>query len=52
VLEDPAKNRKLAKNKSSGRIDGMVATAMAMGVASSVEGVGPSVYEERGLLRV
>lgn len=52
VLEDPAKNRKLAKNKSSGRIDGMVALTMAMGVASSIEGTGPSVYEERGLLRV
>ena len=26
-------NRKLSKNKSTGRIDGMVALAMAMGVA-------------------
>ena len=26
-------NRKLSKNKSSGRIDGMVALAMAVGVA-------------------
>jgi phage terminase large subunit-like protein len=30
---DPAGNRKLAKNKSHGRIDGMVALAMARGVA-------------------
>ena len=31
VIEmDPAGNRKLAKNKSSGRIDGMVALAMAL----------------------
>lgn len=52
VLMDPANNRKLAKNKSSGRIDGMVALAMAMGVASSIEADGPSVYEQRGLLRV
>lgn len=33
VVSDPAGNRKLAKNKSSGRIDGAVALAMAMGVA-------------------
>lgn len=33
VQSDPAGNRKLAKNKSSGRIDGMVALTMARGVA-------------------
>jgi phage terminase large subunit-like protein len=33
VQTDPAGNRKLAKSKSSGRIDGMVALTMAMGVA-------------------
>lgn len=33
VQSDPAGNRKLAKHKSSGRIDGMVALAMAVGVA-------------------
>lgn len=33
VQMDPAGNRKLAKNKSYGRIDGMVALTMAMGVA-------------------
>jgi phage terminase large subunit-like protein len=32
---DPAGNRKLVKDKSAGRIDGMVALAMAVGVASS-----------------
>jgi len=31
VQQDPAGNRKLAKDKSSGRIDGMVALAMAVG---------------------
>ena len=31
VVSDPAGSRKLAKNKSSGRIDGMVALAMALG---------------------
>lgn len=33
VVQDPSGNRKLAKDKSSGRIDGMVALAMAIGAA-------------------
>ena len=33
VQSDPAGNRKLAKHKSAGRIDGLVALAMAFGVA-------------------
>lgn len=33
VVRDPANNEKLAKNKSVGRIDGMVALTMALGVA-------------------
>lgn len=38
VLLDPAGNRKFAKNKSTGRIDGMVALAMAVGsMPSEVE---------------
>lgn len=32
--KDPAGNRKLAKNKATGRIDGMVALAMAFGAAA------------------
>jgi phage terminase large subunit-like protein len=32
VVMDPAENRKFAKNKASGRIDGMVALAEAVGV--------------------
>ena len=35
--QDPAGNRKLAKDKSSGRIDGMVALAMAVGVQAMRE---------------
>lgn len=46
---DPAGNRKLDKTKATGRIDGMVALAMAMGAASAAEVVGPSVYETQGL---
>jgi phage terminase large subunit-like protein len=35
VTRDPADNKKLNKAKSRGRIDGMVAAAMAVGVAES-----------------
>ncbi len=35
IEQDAAGNRKLTKAKSNGRIDGMVALAMAMGVASA-----------------
>ena len=37
VQADPAGNRKLSKIKSAGRIDGMVALAMAMSVAGTFE---------------
>lgn len=37
VVKDPAGNRKLDKKKSTGRIDGMVALAMAMGATLSKE---------------
>ena len=35
VQTDPAGNRKLAKDKSNGRIDGMVALSMAVGVSDN-----------------
>jgi phage terminase large subunit-like protein len=34
VTSDPANNRKLDKGKANGRIDGMVALAMALAAAS------------------
>jgi phage terminase large subunit-like protein len=37
VQTDPAGNKKLAKNKSAGRIDGMVALTMAMGAVPMEE---------------
>lgn len=52
VLEDPAGNRKPDKSKSTGRIDGIVALLMALGRAIVQEGEGPSIYEQRGLLRL
>lgn len=52
VQSDPTGNRKLSKAKSSGRIDGMVSLAMAVGVAPMDEQSDVSVYEARGLLMV
>lgn len=49
AVSDPAGNRKFAKNKTSGRIDGMVALAMAVGSMPSAVDDGPSVYESRGI---
>jgi phage terminase large subunit-like protein len=37
VQTDPAGNRKLAKHKSNGRIDGLISLTMAKGVAGSYE---------------
>lgn len=46
-------DRYFAKRKATGRIDGAVAMAMAIGVAATYEpGGGPSVYETRGILTV
>lgn len=50
VEMDAAGNRKLAKNKSTGRIDGMVALAMAFGVAPLDEPTERSYSEAVGLL--
>lgn len=41
--------RKFDKKKQHGRIDGMVALAMAVAMMPN-EGLGPSVYEERGVI--
>lgn len=50
ATRDPAGNRKLDKSKATGRIDGLVALAMALGAAGSMPTVAPSVYEQRGIL--
>ena len=53
VQQDAAENRKFVKSKASGRIDGMVALAMAVGVMpNKPEVTGPSVYERRGVLMI
>jgi len=54
VVADPSGNRKLAKNKSSGRIDGMVALAMSIGIATvqssnAGEALNRAILERAGL---
>ncbi|WP_366555256.1 terminase large subunit [Aquibaculum sediminis] len=51
IESDAAGNRKLAKHKARGRIDGLVALTMALAVAETAPPPkGPSVYESRGVL--
>lgn len=52
VVFDPVKARKFEKKKSTGRIDGLVALAMACGIASRMEEQEKpvSVYETRGVV--
>jgi phage terminase large subunit-like protein len=52
VQSDPAGNRKLSKHKSSGRIDGMVSLAMAVGVAPMDEPEPTKSYLEAGELLI
>lgn len=52
VLTDPAGGRKLAKDRSIGRIDGLVAASMALGLAARTGPKRPSVYESRGVLTI
>ena len=50
VSTDPAGNRKVTKEKATGRVDGIVAALMAIGVINKDSADGPSVYEDRGVL--
>jgi len=50
VRTDPAGNIKPDKEKSTEKIDGAVATIMALDRALRGGGIGGSIYEERGLL--
>lgn len=50
ATRDAAGNRKLDKSKATGRIDGMVALAMALGSQAGHTASEPSVYETRGVL--
>ncbi len=50
TTRDPAGNRKLDKSRATGRIDGLQALAMALGVAQTVEAPTPDPYATRGLI--
>lgn len=50
IVTDPAGNRKVAKEKATGRVDGIVAAIMATGASMTQSDNGPSVYGSRGLL--
>ena len=49
TTSDDAENRKLSKEKATGRIDLIVAAVMAVGAANSRDENGPSVYETQEL---
>lgn len=50
VRQDPAGNIKMDKSKSTEKIDGAVATVMALDRAIRNQGSGGSVYDDRGIL--
>lgn len=50
VRQDPAGNIKMDKEKSTEKIDGAVATVMALDRAIRNEGCDVSVYDDRGIL--
>lgn len=49
VSKDAAGNRKLDKSKATGRIDGLVAMAMAMGIANMQAVPEGTIYNEQGV---
>lgn len=49
VVSDPAGNKKVAKEKATGRVDGVVAAIMATGITIAKVEREKSVYEERGI---
>lgn len=52
IRTDPAGNIKADKEKSTEKIDGVIATIMALDRAIRHESDGTSIYDERGLLSV
>lgn len=51
VVMDPAENRKFVKSRQTGRIDGMVALAMAVGVKPHAPDLKPAQFQMFGLGR-
>ena len=52
IVSDPAGNRKVAKEKANGRVDGVVAAIMAAGRAMAKQENEASIYNERGIILV
>jgi len=52
TTKDPSGNRKLDKSRATGRIDGMVAMAMALGASQTADAPIPDPYETRGLVLI
>ena len=52
TTKDPAGNRKLDKSRATGRIDGMQALAMAMGIAQTADAPSEDPYANRGLILI
>jgi len=52
TVSDPTGARKLVKEKATGRIDGLVASVMAIGAAVKVAPKKESIYKSRGLVSV
>ena len=50
IQTDPAGNIKINKQRSSEKVDGMVALVMALGEMMTDETDGDSVYDDRGIL--
>jgi len=50
IKRDPADNLKIDKSKSSEKVDGMVALAMALGVKLITKPASENIYEKRGML--
>lgn len=52
TTKDPAGGRKLDKSRATGRIDGMQALAMAIGIAQTAEAPVADPYANRGLILI
>jgi hypothetical protein len=50
VTQDPAGARKIAKDKSYDRVDGLVALCMALGLSNREPPAFESVYSDRGII--
>jgi phage terminase large subunit-like protein len=48
AVEDPAKNKKYDKSRSTGRIDGVIASVMACGIIEQAELSGYAIRAEKG----